>query len=1724
MDVKRTRSPRAPGIDADEDKKRAAEWRGAVRPHMVLVGFLITLPILVFVFGGRWGSFTSYSSSSPSTSVPNVGGRHVVAGGGVATTQKTEAPRNVSAPPTRAATTTPPPQDKLLGGLLSAAFEESSCQSRYKSSLYRKKSPFPLSPYLVQKLRKYEAYHKKCGPGTKRYRNAIKQLKAGRNVDNAECKYVVWFPCNGLGNRMLTIASTFLYALLSDRVLLMHVAAEQQGLFCEPFPGSSWVLPGDFPHNNPQNLHIGAPESYVNMLKNNVVRNDDPSSVQASSLPPYVYLHVEQFRLKLSDNIFCDEDQMVLKKFNWMILKSDSYFAPALFMTPMYEKELEKMFPQKESVFHHLGRYLFHPTNKVWGIVSRYYEAYLARVDEKIGFQIRIFPEKPIKFENMYDQLMRCIREQRLLPELGTAEPAPNTTAAADAGKVKAVLIASLYSGYYEKIRGMYYENPTKTGEIVAVYQPSHEEQQQYTSNEHNQKALAEIYLLSYCDKIAMSAWSTFGYVAYSFAGVKPWILLRPDWNQERSEVACVRSTSVEPCLHSPPILSCRAKKEVDVATVKPYVRHCEDVGFGLKLSKAPLASVSGEGRIAETMDVAKMASRTPRAVAFNAVNGGEFAGVAGGGSEKVKRWGWRPPSEVAVAVGFIATLTLLVLMSGGTGNLPSSFSFHMTGLVLKPAGAQALPTHEAQQDVPASSPRHNHDHDYDRLLGGLLSPAFDEHSCRSRYASSLYRRRSPFRPSTYLVQRLRRYESRHKRCGPGSALFDEAVEHLRSGRNAAARSECQYVVWTPFNGLGNRMLALASTFLYALLTDRVLLVHAPPEFDGLFCEPFPGSSWALPHDFPITDFDGVFTMWSPTSYKNMRQTGRISNDTAEDSLPAYVFLDLIQSFTDAAFCEEDQRVLAKFNWMVVKSDVYFAAMFFLMPAYERELARLFPEKESVFHHLARYLFHPSNDVWGIVHRFYEAYLASADERVGLQVRVFPEMPIPFDNMYDQIIRCSDQEGLLPRLGQTNGSSVGGTWKLTSILVTSLFSDYYDRIHGVYQSNPTVTGEYVAVHQPSHEREQHTEARGHNQRALAEIYLLSFCDRVVTTAVSTFGYVAHGLAGSRPWVLLRPPSPVARAEPACVRSETVEPCLQAAPRRMCGAAKGSDIGALVPHIRHCEDVPRGVKVRRASVRAALVLCFLTLFSTVLLLQRWQPTSSWTDWLFEAEHQAEAGEQDIQDDLLDDLTPSQYIGYDKFLGGLLLEGFDEVSCRSRYQFARYHKNSTRVPSSYLLQRLRRQEALQKKCGPGTKSYKQAVKLLRSRQGINMTSDCNYLFLTIHAGLGNRMLEIASAFLYALLTNRILLLDRYQEIGDLFCEPFPGTSWLMPSDFPLNYGEFTQSTPESYGNMLQNKVVGGNTDRSLAGSRPPYVFLYLDGNYEFHDKLFFCEDDQQFLQGVPWLIMRTDMYFIPSLFLIPSYQDELSRLFPEKDAVFHHLARYLFHPTNEVWYTVTKYYRSYLAKADKTVGIQIRIFEKEGILQRNGRFPHFLEQILSCAQNEKLLPEISMTDETPTTVKNNHTIAVLTTSLSSWYSDEIQKKYSEHRTVDGTTVKVYQPSHEEYQRSKNKKHNMKALAEIYLLSMTDVLITSGFSTFGYAAQGLSGLTPWILFRSDNHVVPHPPCRRAMSIEPCFHQAPFYDCKAKKDADLGKMVPYVRHCEDVSWGLKVVNQTQR
>ncbi|KQJ94385.1 hypothetical protein BRADI_3g10230v3 [Brachypodium distachyon] len=526
---------------------------------------------------------------------------------------------------------------------------------------------------------------------------------------------------------------------------------------------------------------------------------------------------------------------------------------------------------------------------------------------------------------------------------------------------------------------------------------------------------------------------------------------------------------------------------------------------------------------------------------------------------------------------------------------------------------------------------------------------------------------------------------------------------------------------------------------------------------------------------------------------------------------------------------------------------------------------------------------------------------------------------------------------------------------------------------------------------------------------------------------------------------------------------------------------------------------------------------------------------------------------FQDPPPSNLTASQ------LLDGLLTADFGHRSCQSRYEFSSYYANKTNnatshsrphhKPSPYLLAKLRTHEAIQRRCGQGTAPYAAAIQQLKSGNGVASTDteECRYLVsISYDRGLGNRMLATASAFLYAVLTGRTLLVHQYKhDVGALFCEPFPGTTWLLPSpsgwpwpwggssSFPLGNlrDDYDGSSSSSLGNLLKHNVIsvsgpqgqGNNATWADSEQRPPYVYLHLEGGFDFFDKLFFCDEHQRLLHGAPWLLMKTDSYLVPGLFLLPCFRGELERMFPEKDAAFHHIGRYLFHPVNDVWSAVKGYYGANLAGAGHRVGIQIRVFQK-------GKAPvqRLLDQVLSCVRREKLLPLPDHDDDqsqiTSSSSSSDKDKAVLVTSLSSWYYERIREEYS--KVAGGG---VHQPSHEGRQKSGDTTHDARALSEMYLLSMCDVLVTTGFSTFGYVAQGIGGIRPWIMPTPDPWNMPTPekeeapvdrPCVRASSVEPCFHSPSYYDCKARRDVDLTKVLPYVRRCEDVSWGIKIAN----
>ncbi|CAA7043252.1 unnamed protein product [Microthlaspi erraticum] len=417
--------------------------------------------------------------------------------------------------------------------------------------------------------------------------------------------------------------------------------------------------------------------------------------------------------------------------------------------------------------------------------------------------------------------------------------------------------------------------------------------------------------------------------------------------------------------------------------------------------------------------------------------------------------------------------------------------------------------------------------------------------------------------------------------------------------------------------------------------------------------------------------------------------------------------------------------------------------------------------------------------------------------------------------------------------------------------------------------------------------------------------------------------------------------------------------------------------------------------------------------------------------------------------------------------IFIPGFDKESCLSRHEASLYRKESPLKPSSYLDFRLRRYEDLHRQCGPFTSSYNLTLDKLksgdRSEPDGGVLSGCKYVVLLNSNGeLGNKMLSLASAFLYALLTNRVLLVEPGADLADLFCEPFPNTTWFLPSEFQLN----EQSLLRDSGNKT-------------------FAYRHLVG-----DELFFCEESQVSLEETLVLIMRADGFFAPSLFLISSFEQELEKLFPEKETVFYFLGQYLFHPTNVVWGLITRYYSAYLAKADQRIGIRIEVSDTG-----NDRFQHLVEQILACGVRHELLPEVDkQRHHLPSSqVLNRKTKALFVSSSSSGYFESIRDVYWENPAVRGEIISVHKPSLKEYQKLQRNMEGMRAWTEIYLLSCSDVLVvTSSWSSLVDVAHGLGGLKPWVLNKAENGTAQDPYCMRARSMEPRSQTQQFHGCK--------------------------------
>ncbi|KAK7255101.1 hypothetical protein RIF29_28504 [Crotalaria pallida] len=466
---------------------------------------------------------------------------------------------------------------------------------------------------------------------------------------------------------------------------------------------------------------------------------------------------------------------------------------------------------------------------------------------------------------------------------------------------------------------------------------------------------------------------------------------------------------------------------------------------------------------------------------------------------------------------------------------------------------------------------------DKEKLLDGLLASGFHEASCISRLQSHLIRKASPHKPSPYLISKLRYYEEIHRRCGPNSRAFDKNMMKIVHSKNNGAAARCKYLVWDPANGLGNQMISIVATFLYAVLTDRVLLVRFDKDKHGLFCEPFLNSTWILPENSPFWNQEHVET------YQTMLKKDKASN--SKEALPSTLFLNLQHIHGDPEkffHCDHNQNLLRNIPLLILQSDQYFVPYLFMIPSFNVEINKMFPEKDAVFHHLGRYLFHPSNEAWGLISRFYETYLAKADEMIGLQIRVFSPKTTPKKAIMDLVLNCTIYNKILPELDTQNSVSYRQNQTIKAVLVASLYPEYGEKLRAMYLNKPTVSGELIGVYQPSHEEEQKWHDNMHNMKAWTEMYLLSLSDVLVTTSLSTFGYVAQGLGGLKPWLLYKLIGNDTYF-PACERDFSLEPCNHIPPKHFCNGKSIKDFASSFPYLRECKDFSFGVKLVNDSI-------------------------------------------------------------------------------------------------------------------------------------------------------------------------------------------------------------------------------------------------------------------------------------------------------------------------------------------------------------------------------------------------------------------------------------------------------------------------------------------------------------------------------------------------------------
>eukprot|EP00271_Cylindrocystis_brebissonii_P003446 TRINITY_DN14426_c0_g2_i1.p1 TRINITY_DN14426_c0_g2~~TRINITY_DN14426_c0_g2_i1.p1 ORF type:complete len:1114 (-),score=120.94 TRINITY_DN14426_c0_g2_i1:691-4032(-) len=388
------------------------------------------------------------------------------------------------------------------------------------------------------------------------------------------------------------------------------------------------------------------------------------------------------------------------------------------------------------------------------------------------------------------------------------------------------------------------------------------------------------------------------------------------------------------------------------------------------------------------------------------------------------------------------------------------------------------------------------------------VSAAADE--CRSKVEQHLLWGPSSHQPSLALQQALEKYADFHAKCraeeGSDRSAFRKFL--LQENSTLWPPLTCQYLVWSPLNdGLATSILSLVSAFALALSTERVLLLDSNWEIGNNFCEPFSKSSWLLPMGIENEP------MWVGERATSVNVWLQSVEETAIDVLlppefPVIVSLQHSEARDSKAFCSSQFDRLSKARVLLLRGDQYFAPSLYLT-SLKSKLESLFPDNH-VFTPLARYLLNPVNSTWDRILSFRNnASFSSVAEIVGMQIRSSHR----HERTAASLKHCVDDTDILPRAAK------GAQGQTVSVLLAATHSKVFHTLQQAYEAQGVENGTLVTVHRAMEHSRQSSLNPAHMGDAIVDIWLLSSCHKLITSASSAAGYIAAGLMGKQPYQL-----------------------------------------------------------------------------------------------------------------------------------------------------------------------------------------------------------------------------------------------------------------------------------------------------------------------------------------------------------------------------------------------------------------------------------------------------------------------------------------------------------------------------------------------------------------------------------------------------------------------------